>query len=112
MNLVVDASVAVSWFVKEERRDEALAVLRCKARVIVPDLFFAEFANVLWKKRRIGEVTFKSVDLTDWTMSVPGVTARGSPFISRRTLSAKRTRCCQGRVRVQACSLSILCGRT
>lgn len=56
MILVVDASVAVKWFVEEEGRADALAVLRCNADVVVPDLFFAEFANVLWKKSRKGEV--------------------------------------------------------
>ncbi len=56
MILVVDASVAVKWFVEEDGRADALAVLRCKADVIVPDLFFAEFANVLRKKRHRGEV--------------------------------------------------------
>ena len=53
---VVDASVAVKWFVEEEGRADALAVLRCDADIVVPDLFFAEFANVLWKKSRKGEV--------------------------------------------------------
>jgi predicted nucleic acid-binding protein len=58
--LVVDASVAVKWFVEEEGRADAMALLRCKAEadiaLVIPDLFFAEFANVLWKKCRKGEV--------------------------------------------------------
>jgi predicted nucleic acid-binding protein len=57
--LVVDASVAVQWFVEEQGRADALAVLRCNADVVVPDLFFAEFANVLWKKSRKGEVAMQ-----------------------------------------------------
>ncbi len=56
MILVIDASVAVKWFVEEEGRADALAVFRCNADIVVPDLFFAEFVNVLWKKSRKGEV--------------------------------------------------------
>jgi predicted nucleic acid-binding protein len=55
--LVVDASVAVKWFVEEGGRAGALAVLRCKAKIVVPDLFFSEFANVLWEKHRKSEVS-------------------------------------------------------
>jgi predicted nucleic acid-binding protein len=52
----VDASVAIIWFVEEQSRADAMAVLNCIADIAVADLFFAGFANVLWKKARKGEV--------------------------------------------------------
>jgi predicted nucleic acid-binding protein len=55
--LVVDASVAVKWFVVEEH---SLAAQRCFApdnHLCAPDLIRAEVANVFWKKTRRGEIT-------------------------------------------------------
>jgi predicted nucleic acid-binding protein len=49
--IVVDASVAVKWFVKEDGHEAALGLL-AHAHLSAPDLVFAETANVLWKKLR------------------------------------------------------------
>jgi predicted nucleic acid-binding protein len=56
MTVVVDASVATKWFIKEPRREQALKVLDAPARH-APDLIIAEVANVAWKKAVRGEVT-------------------------------------------------------
>ncbi len=61
---VLDASVAAKWFLPaagETLADEALQLL-CRyasgqLRFIVPDLFWAEFGNVLWKAVRLGRWT-------------------------------------------------------
>ena len=57
--LVVDASVAAKWFLPAARETltrEALQLLKRyssgELRFLVPDLFWAEFANVLWKAVR------------------------------------------------------------
>jgi predicted nucleic acid-binding protein len=58
---VVDASVAAKWFLPaagETLTDEALELLyrytTGQIRLIVPDVFWAEFANTLWKAVRRG----------------------------------------------------------
>ena len=56
MTLVVDASVAVKWFVEEDGRNQALQILDLGERE-APDLVVAEVANVIWKKALRGEVT-------------------------------------------------------
>ena len=68
--LVVDASVAAKWFLPsagETLTDEALGLLRRYAkgevRFVVPDLFWAEFANILWKAVRQGRVTRATAEL-------------------------------------------------
>jgi len=53
----VDASIAVKWFVSEELSDEASAFLEDDPELFVPELFFAEVANVLWKKAVRRQVT-------------------------------------------------------
>jgi predicted nucleic acid-binding protein len=73
--LVVDASVAAKWFLPaagETLTEEALGLLRRYAkgdvRFIVPDLFWAEFANILWKAVRQGRVTATTAELAIETM--------------------------------------------
>lgn len=55
--LVVDASVAVKWLVPEVHSDAALALLEADHTLIAPDLLSAEVGNILWKKRRLGELS-------------------------------------------------------
>lgn len=52
----VDASVAVKWFVSESFSEEAAAWLEEGPDLYVPELFFAEVPNVLWKKVTRGQV--------------------------------------------------------
>lgn len=61
---VIDASVAAKWFLPargETLADEALELLgryaKAEIRFVVPDLFWAEFGNVLWKAVRQGRWT-------------------------------------------------------
>ncbi len=60
-SLVLDASVAAKWFLPSAHEPlvtEALALLRSytqgQLRFIVPDLFWAEFGNIMWKAARLG----------------------------------------------------------
>jgi hypothetical protein len=55
--IVVDASVAVKWFVREEGHLYALRLLEQDHSLVAPDLIFSETANVLWKKLQKAEVT-------------------------------------------------------
>lgn len=62
--LVVDASVAAKWIlppVRETLTEEAVQLLgryeQGQLRFIVPDFFWAELANVLWKAVRQGRLS-------------------------------------------------------
>jgi predicted nucleic acid-binding protein len=64
---VLDASVAAKWFLPraaEPLADEALALLRRYAdgeiEFMVPDLFWTELSNVLWKAVRTGRILEKA----------------------------------------------------
>jgi predicted nucleic acid-binding protein len=50
--VVVDASVAVKWFVPEELAANAHRLLAPEYELLAPDLLWAELGNVLWKKCR------------------------------------------------------------
>jgi predicted nucleic acid-binding protein len=54
--VVVDASVAVKWFVPEELSTEARRLLAADYELVAPDLLWAELGNALWKKHRRREL--------------------------------------------------------
>lgn len=55
--LVIDASVAVKWFLPEVHAEAARRVLRPQQELLAPDLIWAEVGNVLWKKSSRTEIT-------------------------------------------------------
>jgi len=59
MTWVVDASVAVKWFVDEARSAEARAVLASGQQIIAPDLIIPEICNTAWKKVRRGDISLE-----------------------------------------------------
>lgn len=55
--VVVDASVAVKWFLPEVHSEDAARVLGGDSALLAPDLIVAEVGNTLWKKVGRGEIT-------------------------------------------------------
>ena len=56
MNLVIDASVAIKWFVVENLHAEAKRLLGRGDDLHAPDLLVVELANVAWKKAARKEI--------------------------------------------------------
>ena len=56
MRLVVDASVAVKWFVEEEYSADAGRLLEQGHELYAPRLLASEIGNALWRKVRTGEL--------------------------------------------------------
>jgi predicted nucleic acid-binding protein len=66
---VLDASVAAKWFLpaaQETLTEEALRVLegyvKGHTRFLVPDLFWPELGNILWKAVRVGRISRQSAE--------------------------------------------------
>jgi predicted nucleic acid-binding protein len=57
MKYVVDASIAVKWYVPEVHSVEAERLLDPAYELHAPDLIVPEFGNILWKKVGRGELT-------------------------------------------------------
>lgn len=57
MTCVVDASVAVKWFVEEPGSPAACALLTRGEVLLAPDLVLVEASNTAWKKVKRGEMT-------------------------------------------------------
>lgn len=57
MSFVIDASVAMKWFIQEPLREEARRVGQSSDPLHAPDLLFAEVANIGWKLVRRNEIS-------------------------------------------------------
>ena len=53
MPYVIDASVAVKWYLAEVHQPEAIIVLDSDEILMAPDLLLSEVGNIIWKKVRI-----------------------------------------------------------
>lgn len=62
MTVVIDASVALKWFIQEEGSAQASALLTGSDLLIAPDLIVAEVANAGWKAVRAGSMLAEQHD--------------------------------------------------
>ncbi|MBK8907455.1 MAG: type II toxin-antitoxin system VapC family toxin [Rhodospirillales bacterium] len=54
--IVIDASIAIKWFISEEHRPEARQILMLEEQLTAPDLIVTELANIAWKKSMREEI--------------------------------------------------------
>jgi predicted nucleic acid-binding protein len=70
---VIDASVAVKWYIPEPFSEQAVYYLELlregKAKLLAPELIIAELGNILWKKELSGELARDEVQLIGETMA-------------------------------------------
>lgn len=59
MTWVIDASVAVKWFVEERGSSAARSVLARGEPLLAPDLILVEASNTAWKKVKRKEMTLE-----------------------------------------------------
>lgn len=57
MNYVIDASVAVKWYVPEIYEQEATRLKKSGGTFHAPELILPEFGNIIWKKTVRQELT-------------------------------------------------------
>jgi predicted nucleic acid-binding protein len=63
VNLVIDASVAIKWFVEEETSALAASLLKESELLHAPDFLFVELANIAWKKVLRGDIGIEHAQL-------------------------------------------------
>ncbi|MGE0005598.1 MAG: type II toxin-antitoxin system VapC family toxin [Parvibaculaceae bacterium] len=52
---VVDANVAIRWFVDLPHKSQARAIVESGQTLLAPDLLVAEVANTLWRYVKVGD---------------------------------------------------------
>lgn len=75
MTFVIDASVAIKWYIPEIYELEAEKLFSRRAEFHVPELIIPEFSNIIWKKMSRGFITkeegteiISSFSLNRWTL--------------------------------------------
>ena len=53
---VVDASVAIKWFIDEPGADRARSLWQQRARLVAPDLLVPEVCSAMGRKVRLGQI--------------------------------------------------------
>ena len=69
--MIVDASVAVKWFLTEEFHERARALLTETEPLLAPDVLSIELASALWSKARAGDI--------DWAQAARAIAAVAGP---------------------------------
>ena len=91
MVFIVDASIAMKWFVEETLSREAISLTGLGVPLYAPDLFLSEVANAAWAFAERGEISQEHaqviVDAT--TLGVPTIVA-SKPYIAAATALALR----------------------
>ena len=87
MNLVMDASVLIKFYVPEILSDRAERLLakveREEIGLLAPDLIYPEAGNTLWMKQRLKELTRSEVEeITDAILSLPLKIEASKPLLS------------------------------
>lgn len=83
---VLDASVVLKWFIPEAYSDLARTLLDGSHEYVVPDLLFAETANVIWKKVRRSELTPQRGQRLVWDIGRIGVETVSSRALAEEAL--------------------------
>jgi len=79
MTVVVDASVAVRWFIDVPGSEKAYRLIKNEEGIVAPDLVMAETASALWKA-----VRFAGLELATATEAIA---AAFDELVSARTLA-------------------------
>lgn len=86
MTLVVDASVAIKWFVAEDLADEAAALLHRPPPLYAPDLIVCEVTNAVWKKFVRGSIAREQAEAIALSLPRSPLHLTASLFLHRRAL--------------------------
>jgi predicted nucleic acid-binding protein len=66
VNLVIDASVLIKFYIPENLSDQAQGILdsvkQGEMTLFAPDLVYSEAGNILWKKHHLKELTRSEVE--------------------------------------------------
>jgi len=90
MGYVLDASVAAKWVLPSKTEPLAAESLRLlnsyaagEINLSVPDLFWPEIGNVLWKSVRLGRISDRSAyEAIDWFAELAIPTSSSSPLLN------------------------------
>jgi predicted nucleic acid-binding protein len=92
---VIDAGVAVKWFIPEPDSDKARRLLDSYNQgsddLIAPDLFVSESANVFWKRAARGDITAQDANDNLSDLLALNIPLTASSLLVLKALTSART---------------------
>ncbi len=91
ISFVVDASVAIKWFLEEDHSREALSLLASGNTLSAPELILSECGNILWKRTLRGELTDdRALEILDTLQDSPLIVKPTAPLLTTAFAIASR----------------------
>lgn len=90
MSLVVDASVALKWFLPEPDSQAAETLLAGAEVLIAPTLIISEVCNAAWKRWRRGETTARHAEWVAEGIATVGVMLIGDQDLAVSAMAIAR----------------------
>ena len=86
MALVVDASVAIKWFVDEPGADRARSLWETRPGLVAPDLLVPEVCSALWRKVRLGQAVPEQAAEATLRLSAKLIDLRPTAILASRAM--------------------------
>ena len=84
---VVDASVAIKWYLPEQNSADADRLLSGVFQLLAPDLLFPEVGNILWKRVMRSELTVQKAQVILHALESLPLTLRPASLLAENAIT-------------------------
>lgn len=86
-SFVVDASVAIKWYLPEQNSTDADRLLSGGFQLLAPDLLFSEVGNILWKRVMRSELTAQKAQIILHALQSLPLTLRPASLLAENAMT-------------------------